>query len=92
MVKVLKNYINGEWKESTSSNLLDVTNPATGEVIAKVPLSTKAELDEAAKFASEAFKTWSKTSILKRTKLLFKLQNILVESRRIGYFNNFREW
>ena len=54
MVKVLKNYINGEWKESTSSNLLDVTNPATGEVIAKVPLSTKEELDEAAKFANEA--------------------------------------
>ena len=81
MVKVLKNYINGEWKESTSSNLLDVTNPATGEVIAKVPLSTKEELDEAAKFANEAFKTWSKTSILKRTKLLFKLQNILVENQ-----------
>lgn len=80
MVKVLRNYINGEWVESKSENVLDVTNPATGEVIARVPLSTKDELEEAASVAAESFKTWSKVPITKRTKLLFKLQNILVEN------------
>ena len=37
---MLKNYVDGEWKESTSSHSQDVVNPATGEVIAQVPLST----------------------------------------------------
>ncbi|MBF0714074.1 CoA-acylating methylmalonate-semialdehyde dehydrogenase [Gemella sp. GH3] len=81
MVKVLRNYINGEWVESTSGEFLDVTNPATEEVIAKVPLSSKEELDYAAQVAQETFKTWSKVSILRRTKMLFKLQNILEENK-----------
>ncbi|MDO4814682.1 MAG: CoA-acylating methylmalonate-semialdehyde dehydrogenase [Gemella sp.] len=80
-MKILKNYINGEWVESKSTDILDVTNPATEEVIARVPLSTKDELEYAAEVAAETFKTWSKTSILKRTKLLFKLQNILEENK-----------
>lgn len=81
MVKILKNYINGEWVESTSGEFLDVTNPATEEIIARVPLSSKEELDKAAEVAQEAFKSWSKVSILRRTKMLFKLQNILEENK-----------
>lgn len=81
MVKILKNYINGEWVESKSTELLEVTNPATEEVIARVRLSTKEELENAAFVASETFKTWSKVPIIKRTKMLFKLQNILEENK-----------
>ena len=44
-LNVVKNYINGKWVESKSNKLLDVENPCTGEVLAKVPLSTKAETD-----------------------------------------------
>ena len=58
-----------------------MTNPSTEEVIAIVPLSTKEELEDATKVAKEAFQSWKKTSILKRTKLLFKLQNILMENK-----------
>jgi len=58
-VKVLPNFINGEWKQSTSKQFFEVRNPATQEVISKVPQSTEAEFNEAVAAASEAFKTWS---------------------------------
>ncbi|GAB2501884.1 methylmalonate-semialdehyde dehydrogenase [Alkalibacterium psychrotolerans] len=78
-VKVLKNYINGEWTESKSTDFEEVFNPATGELIGKVPLSSKDELNEAAEKAQEAFTTWSRVSVPKRGRFMFKLQNLLIE-------------
>ena len=46
------NYINGEWVKPNVKNYFDVINPATGDVIAKTPLGTKADVDSAAKAAS----------------------------------------
>ena len=80
-VKTLKNYINGEWVESKTTEFEEVVNPATEEVIAKVPLYTRAELDEAAEVAQEAFKTWSKISVPKRGKYFFRLQQLLENNR-----------
>lgn len=80
-VKVLKNYINGEWVESKTENFEEVYNPANGELIAKVPLSTREEFDSAADIAQEAFNSWSKVSIPRRAKYFFKLQNILEDNR-----------
>ena len=53
-VQTLKNYIGGQWIESTSKQVEDVPNPATGEIIARVPLSTKEDLDRAVATAKEA--------------------------------------
>ena len=39
-VKVLKNYIDGKWKVPDNSGYLDVENPATGEILAQVPLAS----------------------------------------------------
>jgi|SRR5699024_952956 len=80
-VKVVKNYVNGQWVESNTENFDDVYNPATGEVIAKVPLSTKEEFDEAAKYAHEAFQTWGKESSPKRGRYFFKLHQLLIENK-----------
>lgn len=80
-MKVLKNYINGEWIESMASEFEEVYNPATGETIAKVPLSTQEELDYAAEMAHEAYKAWSRVSVVKRGRLMFKLQNLLIDNR-----------
>lgn len=80
-IRQLKNYINGEWQSSQTTKYEAIYNPATGEVIAEVPLSTRAELDQAAEVAAEAFKSWGKESVPKRGRLLFKLQNILIENR-----------
>lgn len=78
-VKVFKNYINGEWIESQSGDFEEVFNPANGDLIARVPLATRKELDQAAEAANAAYKTWSQVSVPNRGKYLFKLQNILVD-------------
>lgn len=80
-IKVLKNYINGEWIESKTTEFEEVYNPATGEIIAQVPLSTQKELDHAAEVAHDAYKDWSRVSVVRRGRLMFKLQNLLVDNR-----------
>ena len=52
--RTLRNYIAGQWTEAEASETLEVTNPATGEVLARVPLSTRSELDAAVAAAREA--------------------------------------
>ena len=71
------NYINGEWVKPKVTDYVDVINPATGQVIAKTPLSTKADVDTAAKAASEAFVAWRRTSVQDRVQYLFKLRDLL---------------
>ncbi len=80
VMKLIKNYVDGQWIESNTNNFEDVYNPGDGEVIAKCPLSTREETAKAIDNAAETFKTWSKTSVLKRQKILFKLQQLLVEN------------
>ena len=77
--RVLSNYIGGKWVASTSSEQLDVTNPATGEVLARVPLSTREELDEAARVARVAFATWRKRSVIERARWLYDVRQALTE-------------
>jgi malonate-semialdehyde dehydrogenase (acetylating)/methylmalonate-semialdehyde dehydrogenase len=76
-VKTVKNFINGKWIESESKEILDVRNPATAEVIAKVPLSTKTEVDSAVQSALSAFKAWRETPPLERVRKLFHLKFLL---------------
>ncbi len=73
------NYINGEWVKPNVTEYVDVINPATGEVIAKTPLSTKADVEAAAKAASEAFSAWRRVPANDRVQYLFKLRNIMRE-------------
>ncbi|MGN7232138.1 CoA-acylating methylmalonate-semialdehyde dehydrogenase [Priestia megaterium] len=79
-VKTVKNYIGGEWVDSSTSLTEPAYNPATGEVIAEVPLSTKEDVDQAVQAANEAFKGWSKTAVPKRARILFKYQQLLVDN------------
>jgi malonate-semialdehyde dehydrogenase (acetylating)/methylmalonate-semialdehyde dehydrogenase len=76
MQKIL-NYINGEWIEPNVKEYFDVVNPATGEVIAKTPLGTKADVEAAAKAASEAFPAWRRTPVQDRVQYLFKLRDLM---------------
>ncbi|WP_078410470.1 CoA-acylating methylmalonate-semialdehyde dehydrogenase [Priestia abyssalis] len=80
-VKEIKNFINGEWVRSESSQRDQIPNPATGEIIATVPLSTKNEVTEAVKAASKAFESWSKTPVPNRARLLFKYRQLLEEHK-----------
>lgn len=78
-VKTIKNYIGGEWVEPTSDQSAEVINPATGEVIAHVPLSTKSDLDQAVEVAAAAFQSWKEVPVPKRARILFKYQQLLVD-------------
>ena len=73
----LKNYINGEWAPSKSSQHLDVVNPATTEVIARVPLSTCDEVQQAIAAAKESFQEWRETPPATRARYLWKLKELL---------------
>lgn len=79
-VEVLKNYIGGKWIEAKTDQSEPVINPATGEVIAHVPVSTKEDVDYAVDTANEAFKTWKDLAVPRRARILFKYQQLLVEN------------
>lgn len=76
---VLKNYIGGQWVESTSGRTEAVPNPATGETLALVPLSTRVELDRAVEVAREAYASWKEVAVPKRARILFKYQQLLID-------------
>lgn len=78
-MKKLLNYVNGEFKASRSEQSLDVVNPATAEVLAQVPLSNAADLDEAVQAAQAAFSSWRKTPPAERAKYIFKFRNLMEE-------------
>ena len=75
----VRNFIDGEWLESGASLSLDVVNPATAEVMGKVPLSPASEVDRAARAAAAAFPAWRRTPATERAQYLFKLKNLLEE-------------
>ncbi|HUW64408.1 MAG TPA: CoA-acylating methylmalonate-semialdehyde dehydrogenase [Spirochaetia bacterium] len=78
-VQVVKNYIDGEWVESRGE-VRDVLNPATGQVIGKVPLSTADEVEAAVKAANAAFPEWRSTPPMARVRYLFRLKELLEEN------------
>jgi malonate-semialdehyde dehydrogenase (acetylating)/methylmalonate-semialdehyde dehydrogenase len=75
---MLDNYIGGQWMPSASPDALDVTNPATGDVLARVPLSTAADLDAAVGAARAALPDWRAVSVIERARRLFELRERLV--------------
>ena len=76
-VRTLDNYIGGKWVASASTQFGEVFNPATGEVIAKVPLGSAKDVDQAVQAATRAFPAWRRTPPVQRVKPLFKLKNLL---------------
>jgi malonate-semialdehyde dehydrogenase (acetylating)/methylmalonate-semialdehyde dehydrogenase len=73
------NFVNGRWVESRSNEWRDVINPASGEVIASVPMSDQAEVLAAIQAAQAAFPAWRRTPAEDRIQPLFKLKMLLEE-------------
>jgi len=71
--------VGGEWKESKTDKWMEVTDSSTGEVIAEVPCCTPEEVESAIDAAQKAFPEWSMLSISKRTQMMFKWRNILID-------------
>ncbi|WP_417254171.1 CoA-acylating methylmalonate-semialdehyde dehydrogenase [Celeribacter sp.] len=76
----LKHFINGAYVAGTSGRFSEVRNPATGEVIAKVPLATPAELDAAVEKAAAAQKEWAKVNPQRRARIFMKFGALLNEN------------
>ncbi|HZN12075.1 MAG TPA: CoA-acylating methylmalonate-semialdehyde dehydrogenase [Blastocatellia bacterium] len=75
----LTNYINGVWRPAAASEYADVTNPATGEVLARAPLGGEADVNAAVEAAAAAFPEWRRTPPEERIQYLFKLKQSLEE-------------
>ena len=77
MATTLRNYIGGEWVQSTATEFLEITNPATGESLGCVPLSTARDVDQAVAAAQEAFLRWREVPPVVRARHFFKLRTLL---------------
>lgn len=84
-VAQVKLLINGEWVDSKTTEWLEVVNPASQEVLAKVPLATRDEVEAAIDSAERAFHSWKKTPLGARLRIMLKLQALIREnSKRIA--------
>ncbi|MGJ7489629.1 CoA-acylating methylmalonate-semialdehyde dehydrogenase [Variovorax sp. ZT4R33] len=79
-VATVKLLIGGQFVESKTTDWRDVVNPATQEVLARVPFATPAEVDAAVASAKNAFKTWKKTPIGARARIFLKYQQLIREN------------
>jgi malonate-semialdehyde dehydrogenase (acetylating)/methylmalonate-semialdehyde dehydrogenase len=79
--RTLDNYVGGGWTPASSDEALDVFNPATGEMLARVPLSDAGDLDAAVRAAREALPVWRGVSVIERARRLFALREGL-DARR----------
>ena len=72
-------YIDGKWVQPIGTGSIDIINPATEEIIGKIPVGSKEDIDIAASAARIAFDSWSKSSIETRIDILNALSNALKE-------------
>ncbi|MEP6994422.1 MAG: CoA-acylating methylmalonate-semialdehyde dehydrogenase [Acidobacteriota bacterium] len=78
-METLTNFVGGSWVPSRAREFADVHNPATGEVIARAPLSTVEDLDAAVAAAEKAFPGWRDTPTVARTRAMFRFRALLEE-------------
>ena len=80
MAKELSHWIGGKREPGKSGRFGDVYNPATGEITARVPLASAAEVDSAVSSARAAFPDWAATPPLIRSRALFKFKTLIEEN------------
>lgn len=81
MTDMVCNYVGGEWVSPRPGRTLPVTNPATGEEIARTPLSTSGDVGAAVAAAAQAFPGWRSTPVAERARVLFRLRHLLAEHK-----------
>lgn len=81
MSDLVRNYMDGRWTGSSGTEHVVVTNSATGEELARTPLSTAADVDAAVRAARRAFPMWRSTPAVERARVLFRLKMLLEENK-----------
>jgi malonate-semialdehyde dehydrogenase (acetylating) / methylmalonate-semialdehyde dehydrogenase len=72
--RTIQNFIGGRWADSSATSFGEVHNPATGELLARVPLGGRADVDAAVAAATRAFPAWRATPPVNRVRTLFALR------------------
>ena len=76
---MIANLFGAEWRSPDVARSLPIYNPATGEVIGQVPLSGATEVDAAVQAAVAAYRSWSRTAVMERVRLMFRFKALLEE-------------
>ena len=74
---ILQNYVGGTSVDIESETYLDVPDPATGELLGQVPLSSETDVDRAVQVAAQAFEEWREEPVTRRARRMFRLQVLL---------------
>ncbi len=77
MVEKIKYFVNGQYKMSSTEKYTKLYNPSTGEVVGEAPSCTVAEVEEAIAVAKEAYVGWSKTPVMKRAQIMYKVRELI---------------
>ena len=80
-IRRVDNWVNGEVSECSSDQYGDVFDSATGEPCAQVAMSSEADVDKAITAAAEAFPSWSRTPVLRRARIMFRLKELIERDR-----------
>lgn len=77
-----KNFVDGRWQNAHTGDVLDVENPASGEVFTTIPASRKSDIDEAVQSARRSFQSgvWSQAVPAHRGRVLWKLSELIREN------------
>ena len=81
MSTTVRNFVGGDWRDASSTDTLVVTNPASGEALGEVPVSTRADVDAAVQAAKAAFPAWRSTPAPVRARVLFRLKALLEDHK-----------
>jgi 1-pyrroline dehydrogenase len=91
--RVLQNFVGGEWVDAVDGQTMEVVNPATGEVLARAPRGSEADVDRAVQAAKKALPEWLETTPQERSGMILKLADAVeehgeeltaLESRNVG--------
>jgi|WetSurMetagenome_2_1015567.scaffolds.fasta_scaffold258251_2 acyl-CoA reductase-like NAD-dependent aldehyde dehydrogenase len=75
-----KMWIEGKWVDASSGKMIDVINPATEEVVARIPRGDKTEVDMAVKTARKAFPIWLKKPQMERIAMANKIADAILKN------------
>ncbi len=73
-------FINGQFLQSKTDKWIDLRNPATNDIIAKVPQTTKEEMLQATSAASKAYKTWKEVGVQHRQRIMMNFQKLIKDN------------
>lgn len=79
---IYKNYINGEWKLSSTGKMIDIFSPIDNTKIGSIPAMSKQDVDEAFLVAKDAQKLWAEVPLIERAKILNKAAFLLLDYQK----------